>query len=100
MSKTKNRTKKIIQAKIKRKINFWAPKTLLLDAHSTQTRYEILCPYLVSAHSASFMSRWPLLRGGVGVCISLVGTGPQFCSITAPVPINGMQEPPPLDMQF
>ena len=48
----------------------------LLDAHNFKTPYEIFTASLVSAHCASFMSRWPLLRGGGGVCISVVETGP------------------------
>ena len=82
--------KKIIQAKHERqincnlpckfcnfwrKLNFWAPNTPLLDVHGAQTQYDVICnlrPFLFSAHCASFISRWLLLRGGV--CISLVGS--------------------------
>ena len=38
--------------------------------------YEIFSTSLVSAHSASFMSWWPLLKSG-GFCISLVGKHPK-----------------------
>ena len=59
-----------------RKFNFWAPKTPLLDARGAQTRYDViwnLCQSFFLAHCASFMSRWPLLRGAGGVCRSVVG---------------------------
>ena len=60
-----------------RKLNFWAPKTPLLDAHGARTRYEVLRPSLFSAHCTSFMLKWPLLRRGE-VNISSVGTGPIY----------------------
>ena len=56
ISKTKNRTKKVIHAKNERqinsktpckvgpawrKLNFWAPKTTLLNGRSAQTRYDV-----------------------------------------------------------
>ena len=62
----------------RRKLNFWVPKTPLLDARGAQTHYQILRPYLFSAHCEYFMLRWPLLNWGKGrgVCISLVGKQP------------------------
>ena len=100
ISKTKNRTKKIIHAKNKRqinsnlpckfghfrkKLNFWAPKKPLLNGRSAQTRYVIwhLMPIIFLPHCTSFISRWSLLSSqGVegGVCISLVGKQPSYLS--------------------
>ena len=58
------------------------------SAHNSKTRYDVIWFFqhiysfstsIVSAHCASLMSRWPLLRGeGVWFCISLLGTGPLF----------------------
>ena len=52
------------------------PKTPLLDAHSTQTRYDVICyftPIIFSAHCTFFMSRWPVLRRGGG-CLHIRST--------------------------
>ena len=38
-----------------RKLNFWAPKTPLLDAHGARTRYEVLRPSLFSAHCTMYI---------------------------------------------
>ena len=57
-----------------KKNEFLGAENPRLDAHSAQTRYEIVSTSLVSAHWASSMSRWPLLKGG-GVYIFLDGTG-------------------------
>ena len=36
----------------------------LLDAHNSKTRYDFCITSIDSAHCASFLSRWPFLRGG------------------------------------
>ena len=46
-----------------RKGKFLVAQNASFDARSAQTRYEILRPSLFLVHGASFMSRWPLLRG-------------------------------------
>ena len=51
------------------KRRFWVPKTPLLNKRGAQTRYEILCPSLFSAHCASFMWRCSLLRRRGGLHI-------------------------------
>ena len=51
-----------------RRLNFWAPRTPLLDAHNFQSRHVIFSTPLVSTHCASFMSRWLLLRD---VCLHI-----------------------------
>ena len=55
-----------------RKLNFWGRKTSLLNDRSAQMRYEILRPSFFLAHCASFMSRWPLLRGGGGAGLHIL----------------------------
>ena len=47
-----------------KKIYFLGAQNTPFDARSAQTLYEILHPSLFSAHCASFMSKWSLLRGG------------------------------------
>ena len=61
VSKSKNRTEKVLFL-----IYFWVPKMLLLNGCSVQTRHDVIwnfTPIIFLAHGASFMSRWPLLRG-------------------------------------
>ena len=61
-----------------RKYNFWNVWASLTPKRNVMW-YEILGPSFFSAHCASFMSRWLILREGV-VCISVVGK--QNCSIS------------------
>ena len=81
ISKTENRTKKVIFAKNERqvnsnlasrfgqfwrKLNFGCPKRPFWTPAAPKRNimwYEVLRPFLL-AHCASFMLRWPLLRGG------------------------------------
>ena len=93
ISKTKNCTKKVICAKNERqinsklsckfgyfwrKLNFWAPKRPFWTPKRYDMWYEILHSSIFLAHHASFMSRWPLLRRGRGICISLVRKQPNI----------------------
>ena len=60
-----------------RMLKFWDGVLVHLGAFGAQTWYDVICnftPIIFLAHWASFMSRWPLLGGGV--CISVVGKQP------------------------
>ena len=95
ISKTKNRTKKIICAKNERqidsnlpckfgqfwrKLNFWAPKTPRLDVCSAEMQYESdmkFYAHLYFQHIAHLLCQMATSEGG-GICISLVGIGPVY----------------------
>ena len=72
MLKTKNRTKKSFMqkwasGKFQSTLQIW----LILKKVIWMMWYEILRPSFFLAHFTTFISRWSLLSGGEGVCISL-----------------------------
>ena len=65
-----------------RKLNFWVFKTPLLNAHSAQTRYDVVWNFMpifrFSTLHISYVKMATSQGGRGGVCIYLVGLEPNF----------------------